>query len=54
VYGTGYSIENMWRMWKVFLIGMFFIYNVKDEYEFVYLKTKKCPFCKVLDSREGP
>ena len=24
-----------------------------DEYEFEYLKTKKCPFCKCLDSREG-
>mmetsp|Transcript_2872 Transcript_2872/g.411 ORF Transcript_2872/g.411 Transcript_2872/m.411 type:complete len:80 (+) Transcript_2872:350-589(+) len=25
-----------------------------DEFEFEYLKTKKCPFCKTLDQREGP
>lgn len=25
-----------------------------DEYEFEYLKNKKCPFCKTLDEREGP
>jgi len=25
-----------------------------DEYEFEYLKTKKCPFCKAIDRRAGP
>ena len=39
---------------KFFLLVLFIYKNIKDEYEFEYLKTKKCPFCKVLDSREGP
>ncbi len=32
-------------------------YNIKitiqDEYEFEFMKNKKCPFCKVLDKRAG-
>lgn len=31
--------------------GKFFLL---DEYEFEYAKTKKCPFCKTIDKREGP
>lgn len=30
--------------------GKFFLL---DEYEFEYLRNKKCPFCRALDKREG-
>ena len=45
--GHFYVLVN--KIW--FFVRENFCVFLKDEYEFEYLKTKQCPFCKALDPR---